>query len=82
LINNGVLGTIKQYEDAKFGGKYSFSLGEKDFVSISRGLGVSAERAEDKGELKKGIKETLDSEGSMLLDILTDPNQKVPSGGI
>ena len=82
LINNDVLGTIKQYEGAKFGGKYSFSLGEKDFVSISRGLGVAAERAEDKGELKKGIKETLNSEGPMLLDILVDPNEKVPSGGI
>lgn len=82
LINNGVLGTIKQYEDVKFGGKYSFSLGDKDFVAISKGLGVNAERAEDKGELKKGIKETLNSEGPMLLDILVDSNEKVPSGGI
>ena len=82
LINNGVLGTIKQYEDAKFGGKYPFSLGKKDFVAISEGLEVQALRAEDKGEMKKGIKETLDSTGPMLLDILCNPNEKVPSGGI
>ena len=82
LINNGVLGTIKQYEDAKFGGKYSFSIGKKDFVAISKGLEVPALRVEDKGEMKKGIREILDSEGPMLLDIVTNPNEKVPSGGI
>ncbi len=82
LINNGVLGTIKQYEDAKFGGKYNFSLGKKDFTEISKGLEVPALRVEDKGELEKGIKELLDSTGPMLLDILTNPNEKVPSGGL
>jgi acetolactate synthase-1/2/3 large subunit len=82
LINNGVLGTIKQYEDAKFGGNYSFSIGKKDFVAISKGLEVPALRVEDKGEMKKGIREILDSEGPMLLDIVTNPNEKVPSGGI
>ncbi|KYC48868.1 MAG: Sulfopyruvate decarboxylase subunit beta [Candidatus Methanofastidiosum methylothiophilum] len=82
LINNGVLGTIKQYEDVKFGGKYDFSLGKKDFVSISKGLGVESQTVEDKGELKNGIRDTLNSEIPMLLDILADPNEKVPSGGI
>ncbi len=82
LIDNGVLGTIKQYEDTKFEGKYSFSLGKNDFVAISKGLGVPALRVEGKGEMKKGIRETLNSEGPMLLDIVTNPNEKVPSGGI
>ncbi|MFA5559895.1 MAG: thiamine pyrophosphate-dependent enzyme, partial [Methanofastidiosum sp.] len=82
LIDNGVLGTIKQYEDTKFGGKYSFTLGKKDFVAVSKGLGVPALRVEDKWEIKEGIKEMLNSEGPMLLDIVTNPNEKVPSGGI
>lgn len=82
LINNGVLGTIKQYEDAKFGGKYPFSIGKNDFVAISKGLEVPALKVEDKGEMKKGIREILDSEGPMLLDIVTNSNEKVPSGGI
>lgn len=82
LIDNGVLGTIKQYEDTKFEGKYSFSLGKNDFVAISKGLGVPALRVEGKGEMKKGIRETFNSEGPMLLDIVTNPNEKVPSGGI
>ncbi|NYT03804.1 MAG: hypothetical protein GKC00_03755, partial [Candidatus Methanofastidiosa archaeon] len=82
LINNGVLSTIKQHEDAKFGGKYHFSLGKKDFVEISKGLEVPGIRVEDKGEMKKGVKEILDSSGPMLLDILVNPNEKVPSGGI
>jgi Thiamine pyrophosphate-requiring enzymes [acetolactate synthase, pyruvate dehydrogenase (cytochrome), glyoxylate carboligase, phosphonopyruvate decarboxylase] len=76
LIDNGVLGTIKQYEDAKFEGKYSFSLGKNDFVAISKGLGVPAIRVEGKGEMKKGIRETLNSEGPILLDIVTNPNEK------
>lgn len=82
LINNGVLSTIKQHEDTKFGGKYHFSLGKKDFVEISKGLEVPGIRVEDKGEMKKGVKEILDSSGPMLLDILVNPNEKVPSGGI
>ncbi|KYC46579.1 MAG: acetolactate synthase catalytic subunit [Candidatus Methanofastidiosum methylothiophilum] len=82
LINNGVLGTIKQHEDIKFGGKYDFCLGKADFVEISKGLGVQALRVTDKGELKKGIHEMMDSTGPMLLDIVTNPNEKVPSGGL
>ncbi len=82
LINNGVLGTIKQYEDVKFGGKYKFALGKNDFVEISKGLKIPSVRVEDKGELKKGINEVLSSKGPMLLDIIVNPNEKVPLGGV
>lgn len=82
LINNGVLGTIQQHEDIKFGGRYKFSLGKKDFVTVAKGLGIPGHKIEDKEDLKKGIREILDSEGSMLLDIIVDPNETVPSGGV
>lgn len=82
LINNGVLGTIKQYEDVKFGGKYKFALGKNDFVEISKGFNIPSMRVEDKNELKKGIDEILGSTGPMLLDIIVNPDEKVPLGGV
>jgi acetolactate synthase-1/2/3 large subunit len=82
LINNGVLGTIKQYEDVKFGGKYKFALGKNDFVEISKGFNIPSMRVEDKNELKKGINEILGSTGPMLLDIIVNPDEKVPLGGV
>jgi thiamine pyrophosphate-dependent acetolactate synthase large subunit-like protein len=66
----------------KFGGKYKFALGKNDFVEISKGFNIPSMRVEDKNELKKGIDEILGSTGPMLLDIIVNPDEKVPLGGV
>lgn len=72
ILNNGHLGLVRQQQELFYSGNFmacQFS-GSMDFVEISRGFGVSAERIPSvASDLNSVIKKFLSSRGPSLLDV-------------
>ncbi len=79
ILNNGVLGMVRQWQELFFDGKYSQTCLPQipDFVKLAEAYGAAgfrATKAEDvEGVLKKGFS----TPGPVFIDIQTDPNELV-----
>ena len=85
IINNSVLGMVRQWQDLFYEERYSYTtLQDKvDFVKVSEGLGVDAKKITDIDEFKEAL--TLGK--PMVLDCHIDLDDKVwpmvnPGGSI
>ena len=87
LLNNGVHGMVRQWQDLFYEGRYSASLLGKmpDFVKLADAYGIKGLRALKPGEVEPVLKEGLKHKGPVLMDIHTDPFENcypmIPAGG-
>lgn len=85
ILNNNFLGMVRQWQQLFFERRYSFTeLMNPDFVAISKGFGVNAERVEEREGLNDALDRMLAFEGPYLLDIVVEKEANifpmVPSG--
>jgi acetolactate synthase I/II/III large subunit len=87
LLNNGVHGMVRQWQDLFYEGRYSASVLGKmpDFVKLADAYGIKGLRAIKPGEVEPVLKEGLAHKGPVLMDIHTDPFENcypmIPAGG-
>ena len=89
IINNSVLGMVRQWQDLFYEERYSYTtLQDKvDFVKVSEGLGVQAKKITDIEQFKDAFKEALNAGEPVVLDCHIDLDDKVwpmvnPGGSI
>ena len=87
LMNNGVLGMVRQWQTLFFGKRYSHTnLGRKtDFVKLAEAFGASGKRAQTQAEFEKHFSEAMKKGGVTLIDTKIDMDEFVlpmlPPGG-
>ncbi len=87
IINNKVLGMVRQWQTLFYDQRYSNTIldDKVDFVKVSEGLGVKAVRVETVEEFRKAFKEALDSKEPRTIECRIEKDDKVfpmiPAGG-
>lgn len=87
LLNNGVLGMVRQWQTLFFDRRYSnTTLGRKtDFVKLAEAFGLEAERASSIDEFEQAFKRGMAHNGPYLIDTLINMDEFVlpmlPPGG-
>ncbi len=88
LMNNGVLGMVRQWQTLFFGGRHSSTtLSERktDFVKLAEAFGAIGYRAETKEEFEAAFKKALASGSTVVIDTIIDKDEFVlpmlPPGG-
>ena len=87
LMNNGVLGMVRQWQTLFFGKRYSSTILERktDFVKLAEAFGAKAARAENLAEFQTVFQEAMAHNGPYLIDTLIDQDEFVlpmlPPGG-
>ena len=70
VLNNSFLGMVRQWQQMFFEKRYSFvNLKNPDFVVLSRGFGIKAERVEKREDLSGALDRLLSAKGAYFLDI-------------
>lgn len=79
LINNEVLGMVRQWQTLFYGGRYSNTVltDKVDYQMVARGLGCEAIRITTKEEAAPAIKKALELNKPVLLECVIDPDDKV-----
>ena len=88
LMNNGVLGMVRQWQTLFFGARYSNTvLGARqtDFVKLAEAFGALGFRVNTQEDFKKAFEEALASGKTVVIDTLIDKDEFVlpmlPPGG-
>jgi len=87
VMNNGVLGMVRQWQTLFFGGRYSqTTLGRAtDFAALARAFGAEGRRVEDPKSLAAALDTAFAATGPYLIDCIIDPDDQVlpmiPPGG-
>src|SRR6266545_4453467 len=87
VLNNGVHGMVRQWQDLFYEGRYSASILGKlpDFVKLADAYGIAGLRALKPREVEPALKEGLKHKGPVLIDVHTDPYENcypmIPAGG-
>ena len=89
VVNNHVLGMVRQWQNLFYEQRYSSTtLYDKvDFVKVAESMGAKAKRVETIEEFETAFKEAVDSNEPYLLDCIIDSDDKVwpmvaPGGSI
>lgn len=70
VLNNGFLGMVRQWQQMFFEKRYSFvNLKNPDFVALSRGFGIEAERVDKRKDLSRALDRLLLAKSAYFLDI-------------
>ncbi len=79
VINNEVLGMVRQWQTLFYGGRYSNTVltDKVDYQLVARGLGCEAIRVTRKEELKDAVKKALSLDKPVLLECVIDADDKV-----
>ena len=79
VLNNHVLGMVRQWQTLFYGQRYSHTIlnDAVDFVKISEGMGAKAIRVTKKEEVEPALKEALASDGPVVLDCWIDQDLSV-----
>lgn len=79
VLNNGILGYQKHAEDALLGRHTSVcDFTPVDHAAIAEACGLKGIRVTRAQEISGAIREAIAAEGSVLIDVLTDPNAMPP----
>lgn len=87
ILNNGVLGMVRQWQSAFYGRRYSSTdINKKvDFVAVAQGFGARGFSCKNLAEFKAAFAEALKSSVPVWIECLIDKDLKVlpmiPSGG-
>ena len=79
VINNSVLGMVRQWQNMFYGERYSETVLSKgvDYKAIAEAMGVKAFRIETKEEAEGVLKQALKHKGPVLIDCIVDKDDKV-----
>ena len=79
VINNHVLGMVRQWQTLFYGGRYSATIldDQADFVKVAEALGCKGIRVTKKEEVVPALKEAFAYGGPVLLDCQIDCDDKV-----
>ena len=87
LLNNGVLGMVRQWQTLFFNRHYSNTVLDRksDFVALAKAFGANGKRVTTPEELEDALTEAFQAEGPFLIDCLIDKDEFVlpmlPPGG-
>ena len=87
LLNNGVLGMVRQWQTLFFGERYSNTLlGRKtDFIKLADAFGIKAERVDTPEGFANAFTKASEAEGAYLIEVTIDKDEFVlpmlPPGG-
>ncbi len=87
LLNNGVLGMVRQWQTLFFEKRYSNTvLGRKtDFIKLAEAFGAEAYRAETCEEFESALSEAMNIDSPVLIEVMIDKDEFVlpmlPPGG-
>ena len=87
LMNNGVLGMVRQWQSLFFGGRYSQTVLERktDFVKLAEAFGAKGYRATNPEEFREAFKAALAANAPVVIDTIIDKDEFVlpmlPPGG-
>ena len=87
LLNNGVLGMVRQWQTLFFGKRYSNTILSRktDFVALAKAFGADGYKAETQVEFKKAFEAALASGKVSVIDVTIDKDEMVlpmlPPGG-
>ena len=87
LLNNGVLGMVRQWQTLFFGKRYSNTVLDRktDFVALAKAFGAEGEKAETAVEFKKAFTKAIASGKPTVIDVRIDKDEFVlpmlPPGG-
>ena len=87
LLNNGVLGMVRQWQTLFFGKRYSNTILNRktDFVSLAKAFGANGALAETPVEFKKAFEEAIQSDKPTVIDVRIGEDEMVlpmlPPGG-
>ena len=79
VINNQVLGMVRQWQTLFYGKRYSETVIEDkvDYCKVAEGLGVKAFRVTKKEEVSKAIKKAISLKGPALIECVIQKDDKV-----
>ncbi|HCM92767.1 MAG TPA: acetolactate synthase large subunit, partial [Lachnospiraceae bacterium] len=79
VINNDVLGMVRQWQTLFYEGRYSNTVltDKVDYQLVARGLGCEAIKVTKKDELKDAVKKALSLDKPVLLECVIDSDDKV-----
>lgn len=87
LMNNGVLGMVRQWQTLFYGKRYSNTVLDRktDFVKLAEAFGARAARATTLAEFKAAFETAIQADGPFLIDTMIDMDEFVlpmlPPGG-
>jgi acetolactate synthase-1/2/3 large subunit len=79
VINNHVLGMVRQWQTLFYGGRYSATVlnDQADFVKVAEALGCKGIRVTKKEDVEPALREAIAYGGPVLLDCQIDCDDKV-----
>lgn len=79
IINNHVLGMVRQWQDLFYEKRYSNTVLNDgvDFVKLSEAMGATAYRATSKEEFAEALEKALNATGPVVIDCVIDCDDKV-----
>ncbi len=79
LINNGVLGMVRQWQTLFYAQRYSCTSLERktDYVMLAQSFGAKGLRATSKAEFDARIREAFDCDGPVVIDCRIDEDEQV-----
>jgi acetolactate synthase-1/2/3 large subunit len=79
VINNHVLGMVRQWQTLYYGERYSFTVLDDrvDFVKVAEGMGAKAYKVTTKEEFEAALKEAIELNIPCVLDCQIEKNDKV-----
>lgn len=79
VLNNHVLGMVRQWQNLFYGQRYSNTVLDDsvDFVAVSKALGANASKITSIEEFETEFKNALTADGPTVLDVMIDSDDKV-----
>ncbi len=79
VLNNHVLGMVRQWQTLFYGERYSQTILEDkvDFVKVAEAMGAKAYRITKKEEVEPVFKEALEAKEPIFIECVIDPDEKV-----
>ncbi len=79
ILNNTYLGMIRQWQELFYGRRYSQSdmTQSPDFVKLAEAYGIKGLRATKPNEVKRVLKEGLETPGPVVMDFHVEPEENV-----
>ncbi len=79
IINNSVLGMVRQWQTLFYGKRYSETVltDKVDYVKVAEGLGCTAFRITKKEEVEEVLKKALKAEGPVVIDCVIEKDDSV-----
>ena len=79
ILNNEYMGMVRQWQEFFHEGRYSESYSDSlpDFIALANSFGIKGMRVQDPKDLKGSIKEMLNHEGPVVMDVRVDKLENV-----